>query len=185
ENIISYLKDAETGQRGYLLTLNPTFLAPYNGAYEKATESYERAKKLTVDDSFQQNNLEETRRLYEAKFEQMQKIIDMARRGNVSRGDTTQRLAEMVKGRKIMDDLRRVVNRIKAQETKRLQERTEQLQVYIRYTPLLLAIAAIISILITVFTYIRIKRDLDERIAQQKLAEEKYIETSQRISRME
>lgn len=185
ENIISYLKDAETGQRGYLLTLNPAFLAPYNGAYEKATESYERAKKLTVNDSFQQNNLEETRRLYEAKFEQMQKIIDMARRGNVSRGDTTQRLAEMVKGRKIMDDLRRVVNRIKAQETKRLQERTEQLQVYIRYTPLLLAIAAIISILITVFTYIRIKRDLDERIAQQKLAEEKYIETSQRISRME
>ncbi|RYD74512.1 MAG: hypothetical protein EOP55_15150, partial [Sphingobacteriales bacterium] len=31
EGVISTLKDAETGQRGYLLTGNKIFLAPYNG----------------------------------------------------------------------------------------------------------------------------------------------------------
>ena len=32
DNVISYLKDAETGQRGYLLTGNKVFLQPYYGA---------------------------------------------------------------------------------------------------------------------------------------------------------
>ena len=39
--------------------------------------------------------------------------------------------------------------------------------------------------LITAFTYVRIKKDLDERLKLQKLAEAKYIETARRIALME
>ena len=35
ENVISSLKDAETGQRGYLLTGTTEYLQPYNGAQKK------------------------------------------------------------------------------------------------------------------------------------------------------
>jgi hypothetical protein len=36
ESVLSTLKDAETGQRGYLLTDDTSFLGPYHGARERA-----------------------------------------------------------------------------------------------------------------------------------------------------
>ncbi len=185
ENIISYVKDAETGQRGYLLTRDPTFLMPYNGAYEKVEISYNTIRDLTRDNPAQQKSLLETKALYDAKFVQMRRVIELSRRNKAFVSDTVSRHAEMVRGKKIMDDLRALVNRIKTDENNLLNERLEQQQIYITYTPYLLVVAALVSILITASAYIRIKRDLDIRIAQQIRAEEKYRETAERISVME
>ena len=185
ENIISFMKDAETGQRGFLITMDPAFLEPYTGAYVKTATSYHRITVLTIDNPVQQKYLTDVKNLYQAKFDQMQRVIDIAKKDRITGNDTTIRHREMVKGKKIMDDLRQVINRIKNEENAMLQVRTEQQRIYIAYTPILLVIAAIISILITAFTYLRIKNDLDERIAQQKLTDEKYIETAERITVME
>ena len=48
DNTISFLKDAETGQRGYLLTGNKVFLEPYIGAKERTIDSYTKIKKSFV-----------------------------------------------------------------------------------------------------------------------------------------
>ncbi|OIN61002.1 response regulator [Arsenicibacter rosenii] len=185
ENVISYMKDAETGQRGYLVTLDERFLQPYTGAYEKVANSYEVLVGLTSDNQLQRRHLELVKTLYENKFNQMQKVVDLVRRSSRSAQDTVARHREMLRGKKIMDDLRIVVNRIKRDENALLKRRLDQQQFYITYTPYLLALAAIISILITVSTYIRIKRDLDERIARQREAEARYLETTRRITDME
>ncbi|MGM9509789.1 response regulator [Larkinella sp. GY13] len=185
ENIISYMKDAETGQRGYLLTRDPSFLTPYNGAYGKVEASHKTVTDLTFDNPAQQKNLVQVKALYDAKFDQMRRIIEMTRRVRGFASDTVARHTEMIRGKKIMDDLRALVNRIKTDENSQLNERLEQQQIYITYTPYLLVVAALVSILITASAYIRIKKDLDTRIAQQIKAEEKYRETAERISVME
>lgn len=185
ESIISYVKDAETGQRGYLITSEQTFLDPYDDAYARTTDSYNNLSELTADNPIQQKNLREVKALYEAKFGQMQSIIDQTRRNPAFADDQNGRLREMIRGKKIMDDLRLVVERIKSEENKILEDRIEQQQIYIRYTPILLVIAALISILITVFAYMRIKNDMDKRIAAQVLEEQKYAETERRINRIE
>lgn len=184
EKIMSRMKDAETGQRGYLVTKQTEFLEPYNGAYAKTMDSYSNLVLLTSDNPIQQKNLEEIKVLFTDKFRQMQKVIDLTQDNNFL-NDTTTRLEEMRKGKILMDDLRLAINRIKTAETKLLDERIGQQQTYITYTPILLLIAALISILITAFAYVKIKRDLDERIRNQKLAEKKYAETSERIAQME
>jgi len=185
ENIISFLKDAETGQRGFLLTDHPDFLHPYNGAYEKITKSHSSLTDLTSDNPSQQKNLRQLKALYEAKFGQMQLTIDFAKKSGVGKFNPEVRLQQMTRGKKIMDDLRLLVDRIKTEENTMLTERLEQQQTYIRFTPVILAIAALISILITVFAYIRIKRDMDKRIAQQIVDEAKYLETNKRIVAIE
>ena len=185
ENIISYMKDAETGQRGFLVTLDPQFLQPYNGSYEKTAASYNTLILLTSDNPAQQKNLEEAKKLYESKFIQMQKVIDRTRKNEQTAFDTEARQKEMLKGKQVMDDLRTVIERIKTEENKMLKERTEAQQVYITYTPILLVIAALISIMISGFAYFRIKKDLDDRLRKQKEAEAKYIETGQRINVIE
>jgi signal transduction histidine kinase/DNA-binding response OmpR family regulator/CHASE3 domain sensor protein len=185
ESIISHMKDAETGQRGFLVTQDPTFLEPYNGAYEKTTNSYNNLTELTSDNPNQQKNLREVKALYEAKFGQMQNIIDMAQKNPNMVEQAEARLKEMIRGKKIMDDLRLTVQRIKAEENSILTARLEQQQIYIQYTPVLLVFAALISILITVFAYVRIKNDMDKRIAQQQIEAEKYEDTNRRIGYIE
>ncbi|SEJ32400.1 Signal transduction histidine kinase [Dyadobacter koreensis] len=185
ENIISNIKDAETGQRGFLVTLDESFLEPYNGAYEKTTANYNSLTDLTIDNPVQHRNLAEVKKLYEAKFIQMQKTIDRTKKNEAFAFDVAERQKEMIKGKNVMDQLRLVVERIKLEENKILTERTEAQQVYITYTPILLLLAAIISILITGFAYIRIKKDLDDRIRKQKEAEAVYEHTRQRINVIE
>ncbi|MGA0556993.1 response regulator [Larkinella sp. VNQ87] len=185
ENIISYMKDAETGQRGYLLTKDPLFLQPYNGAYEKMATSYKTLTELTVDNPAQQKNLSQVSALYEAKFDQMQRVINLTKNNRISSRDTVERHREMIRGKLIMDDLRAAINRIKTDENKFLQSRLEQQQLYIRFTPYLLVLAALISIVITISAYVRIKKDLDDRIAKQREAEEEYRETTARIGVLE
>ena len=49
ERFTRAIVDAETGQRGYLLTNNPTFLGPYNGAYAQALSSLDSLQQLSGD----------------------------------------------------------------------------------------------------------------------------------------
>ena len=81
DNILATMKDAETGHRGYLVTNNQAFLQPYNGAYEKADYYYDQISQLTVDNPNQRQNMIELKQLYEAKFQQMQRIIRLFQRG--------------------------------------------------------------------------------------------------------
>lgn len=184
EAVMSLMKDAETGQRGFLVTQDPVFLQPYIGSREKINASFERLATLMRDSPDQEKNLTMAKALANSKFAQMQRVIDLTRRRPLTRRDTLQH-AELIRGKQVMDELRVITGQIKANENQVLQTRLQQQQFYITYTPLLLVVAALISVLITLFAYVRIKTDLDERMAEQQLAEAKYTQTAQRITAME
>jgi signal transduction histidine kinase/DNA-binding response OmpR family regulator/CHASE3 domain sensor protein len=186
EMVISYMKDAETGQRGFLVTKEPSFLQPYNGAYEKVMNALHNVKDKTTDNPVQQKNIEEAKALIDAKFDQMKRTIDIStKRSGLEQEDVDARLTEMRSGKKMMDDLRAVVERIKTEEKRLLDIRSQEQVRYISYTPVLVIVAALISILITVLSYIRIKADMEQRLAEQLKEEQKYIETAQRIAVIE
>lgn len=184
ENMISFMKDAETGQRGYVITLDPQFLEPYNIAKKNAVKTYEKLLKITLDNPVQQKNVPEAKKFIDAKFEQMQSVID-AKLLHKDSNDTVKVYSEMLKGKKIMDDLRQVVDRVKNEETRLLSIRSKEQDTYINFTPKLAIFAALVSILITIFSYIKIKRDMELRLLKQLEDEAKYKETSERITVME
>jgi signal transduction histidine kinase/CheY-like chemotaxis protein/CHASE3 domain sensor protein len=183
ENIISHMKDGETGQRGYLVTGDLLFLEPYNGSKVRAISSWQRVKELTSDSPVQQIKCERVRELIRQKADQMAGVIDFFQRTKST--DTLGRYNEMLKGKEIMDELRLEVNSIKTHEKKLLEKRSSEQLAYISSTRVLVVIAALISILISAFAYFKIKSDLDARIARQKEDERKYNETSERINVME
>lgn len=187
EQIVSLIKDAEAGQRGYLLTDDRNFLQFYTGSYGGVMNSLNTLKAMTTDNPVQQANLGRLKLLVDDKYKQMQRTIDLSENLKVRALETfkQQRYQEMANGRKIMQDLRVVVNEIKNLETELLDKRTTEQERYISYTPILLVIAAIISIIITIISYLRIKSDLDQRAAKQLEEQRVYKETSERISAME
>jgi signal transduction histidine kinase/CheY-like chemotaxis protein/CHASE3 domain sensor protein len=186
QNIISYMKDGETGQRGYLVTGDEQFLQPYKGAREKALASNERVRQLTEDNPQHQDRSEQMKKLINQKFDQMEYIIQLTRDSRITRkSDSVERYNEMLTGKKIMDDLRIIVKQIKTEEQELLEKRTDDQEAYVGYTRLLVVLASVISILITAFSYFKIKKDMDLRIAKQLEDERNYTETNERIAAME
>ena len=57
EQLVSGMKDAETGVRGYIISNDTLFLEPYNGSRKKVMSLYYDLEKLTFDNSKQQINL--------------------------------------------------------------------------------------------------------------------------------
>jgi CHASE3 domain sensor protein len=59
EEVLSLMKDAETGQRGFLITNEPAYLQPFNEAHDKVFQTIETLKDLTKDNSKQQRRLKD------------------------------------------------------------------------------------------------------------------------------
>ncbi len=94
DNLLSTLKDAETGQRGYLLTGDPTYLAPYDRAEAELPVLGDDLARLIGDDADERRQLELVRSHVVAKVAELKETIDL-RRGS----EAEAALAEVRTGR--------------------------------------------------------------------------------------
>ena len=101
--VLSSLKDAETGQRGYLITGKDDYLQPYLDAKGRVGGEIDAVAKLTSDNPKQQQNIATLRPLVTAKFEEMQSTIDLRRSADFS---AAQAVVLQNKGKAVMDQIR-------------------------------------------------------------------------------
>ncbi len=78
-DVLSSVKDAETGQRGFLLTGNEEYLAPYDRALRSIPLSMDRLTGLAVDNPAQQSRLPMLRQHVDAKLAELKSTIDTRR----------------------------------------------------------------------------------------------------------
>ncbi len=105
--------DAETAQRGYLLTGKEDYLGPLAGAREEAEAVLSEMEAAATPDSIFAEELAETRRLMESKFEELQLTIDLSHTG---RGNEARLIVGSDNGRRTMDQLRAIFERVEARE---------------------------------------------------------------------
>jgi signal transduction histidine kinase len=72
---LSNLQDAETGQRGFLLTSNPAYLQPYTRAEESVSSTLRLLYPLAASNADLQPDINELRKLVDAKFGELRKTI--------------------------------------------------------------------------------------------------------------
>lgn len=176
ENIISYLKDAETGQRGYLLTGNKIFLTPYYGASDSAAAILKKVESATEDNPVQQKNVDGLRNILTKRMGIIKSTIEIKGLGGAV--DPT----VLFQGKVYMDEARETVNAMVKEERRLLEERTVELNKLTSYTPILILIAAALAILITLFFYRKVSVDFDERVKLQEEIESKKYEMEKRIA---
>ncbi|HEX7814309.1 response regulator [Dyella sp.] len=75
--VLSTVQDAETGQRGYLLTGNEKYLEPYRAALAVIPARLDRIKALTGDNSSQQTRLRELSGHLDDKLAELKDTIDL------------------------------------------------------------------------------------------------------------
>src|ERR1700734_3263590 len=76
EDVLSTVKDAETGQRGYLLTGKDSYLDPYNAAVREVGPRLDTLQRLTIDNPAQQDRLGSLKQRIGAKLAELKQTID-------------------------------------------------------------------------------------------------------------
>jgi CheY-like chemotaxis protein/CHASE3 domain sensor protein len=78
------LRDAETGQRGYLLTGDETYLQPYERARAALPGELKTLRRLLADNPQEQQRLAELEQFTVAKMAELKQTVDLRRAGNAA-----------------------------------------------------------------------------------------------------
>ena len=79
DQLLSTMQDAETGQRGFLLTNNDRYLEPYNAALAAVRQRLDDIARLTSDSPAQQARLPRLRLLIDSKLADLSETIELRR----------------------------------------------------------------------------------------------------------
>ena len=79
DELLSSTQDAETGQRGFLLTNNDRYLEPYNSALSSIPQRLGEIAQLTTDNPAQQRRIAVLKLHVEAKLAELKETIDLRR----------------------------------------------------------------------------------------------------------
>jgi methyl-accepting chemotaxis protein len=142
ESVLSLVKDAETGQRGYLITGEERYLEPFRTALGATDQKVKALRELTKDNANQQRRLDLLEPQLLAKFAELQETID-ARRDKGRGFDAALQLVLTDKGKKIMDEIRKTIDGMRSEETALLKERSEVAQASARNTTLTIVIGTL------------------------------------------
>lgn len=160
KEFFSNLKDAETGQRGYIITGDEKFLEPFYMAIEKNDNLLRELKHVTSTNLKQKSRIHEIELLSKNKFFELKKTIEL-RRDNDPASIAT---IKSGKGKEIMDRIRFVFDQIDKEEQNLLLKREDTSMTTTKFTKVLLIIGLLVSITILCIIY----KVLQKQIARRK-----------------
>ena len=172
ERVMSLVKDAETGQRGYMLTDRKVFLQPYRDAYQNSAFLLTQVQQLTVTNLYQQHYVVLARRLLNEEANLLDSMIQKEQTRDTVYVD------DLMLGKSIMDSLRKVVSKMEKAETELLRLQLQDLNKYNSLAPVVIITTSIAAVAISLLFFLNISRGIDEKETMQKLLESKEKETA-------
>jgi signal transduction histidine kinase len=120
QRTLSAITDAETGQRGFLLTGDEEYLAPYADARRALETDLRQLRQLwpAAADSADHDALEH---LVESKLRELQQTIDLRRRGRLTAAESIVRGGQ---GKSQMAGIRTLIDTLRSNEEARLRTAT-------------------------------------------------------------
>lgn len=170
DGVLSLLKDAETGQRGFMLTHSRNFLEPYYESLSLIRRYYDSLRRLTADNPRQQLRMDTLNGLMARRLEIMGRAVlyDTSRLGTRAERDTM-----LQRGRVTMDSIRGLFNRMRNEELRLLNERNAYKTATARMTPTYLLTLAAITLILLSGSFLFLNRELRQRLEVQKELEQK------------
>ncbi|WP_419800882.1 response regulator [Mucilaginibacter sp.] len=176
EKIISTIKDAETGQRGFLLSGDEVFLQPYNGADTKVFTAIKEVQQLIVNNPSQQQNLVILEHAAAVRFQRFEQLIRQKRDHKIIS------ISQLKQGKNEMDNLRLIISRMEGNENALLSGFSQTQNFLNAFTPLIIVFATSLSILISVIYYFKLRGKYHENIRLRIGLEEKEELAAKRLN---
>ena len=157
ERLMSAIKDAETGQRGYIITRNGRFLTPYIYSRDKVNTSFITLKKLTADNPKQQKNLQKLFGLITQRFTSFENCFKYS---NPQTYDKRKLDNHMFGGRILMDNIRFQVDEMNDIEKRYQQKRLKIYDQEISLSPVFSISLFLTALIFIILSYRQISKDI-------------------------
>lgn len=154
--LISHIKDAETGHRGYIITNDSIYLEPFISARKKINHSFQTLNNTVRHDSKKQERLKRIYDLVDKRFSYFKNRFSSKKEFNTDFKD----------GKIVMDSLRTEVNSMLNAENKLLSSKGKLYKYNNSNTPLIIFSTFLISILILGLGYLRIIKNYKDLMNQ-------------------
>lgn len=164
DGLMTSMLDAETGQRGYLLTGNPSYLMPYERATEDLDERLKEISDLTKENPTQTAYLKQVRTHVSTRMAELETALQ-ARRENGMQGAIERLTSNRGKGE--MDAIRALVNQMQVEEQRVRQERIRQMEAAARTAIFSGVLSGLFGAFLTIVVFLLIRRSVRERARQE------------------
>jgi methyl-accepting chemotaxis protein len=173
--VVSLLKDAETGQRGFLLTGKEEYLEPYEAAVRQIGRTLKDLRDRTAGQPDQQRRIDELEGLIGKKLAELKETIDLRHAG---KPDEALAVVKSDRGKKYMDDARDVIGAMRDEERRRLVEGARTASATADATITSIAVVTALTVLFKLLTGLMITRSITRPVSS-------LVEAAGRIGRGE
>jgi signal transduction histidine kinase len=167
ERIMSSAKDAETGNRGFLITGDENYLAPYNSAVRELPSEIDACDSLTADNPAQLRRLLDFRDVLDQRLLLLAQGIAERRAGNK---DQVRLLVLSGSGKAEMDHLRRIADEMEAEEDRLLVIREADARRSSIQARLTIALASGLDLVLLVLMFRHLARERVLRLEKERVA---------------
>ncbi|HEX3397359.1 MAG TPA: response regulator [Steroidobacteraceae bacterium] len=122
EAVLSTIKDAETGQRGYLLTGEESYLSPYTGAKDALPDEIKSLRALLVNRPDQRGRLDALESIANLKMGELESTVAARRAGKL---EAALAIVRTDRGKIYMDRIRAAVTEMEASERQMIAQRAK------------------------------------------------------------
>jgi diguanylate cyclase (GGDEF)-like protein len=163
EDAETAVTNAETAQRGYVISGDERFLAPYRDAVPRVGRDLDGIESLTRDNPAQQGRAAELRRIVAAKLGVVEEVLTLRRGG---RAEEAALLVRSGRGEEAMNAVRRAIAGMVGEEQRLLALRTEASKSSARRVGLTFLLLTAFVFALLVLSYALFRRDVRRRRAQ-------------------
>jgi len=160
QEAFSTLKDAETGQRGYLLTRRAEYLEPYESAREVIDARLRRLRAAADNGDLPVALVDKFERLTRTKMSELAATIADARRHGLP---TTAEFVQSDAGKRTMDAIRATLEEIEAHEKHEREEIDASARGLTNLRTMAFAAAALVNLGFLAWAFRRIRREMARR----------------------
>jgi PAS domain S-box-containing protein len=161
-DFLSLLKDAETGQRGFLLTGEESYLQPYNTARSQTQSELDDLNQLASSGQLLQQEVQKLSALAHDKLTELDQTIAL-RRANGP--DAALAVVRSNNGKQLMDDLRTHVGQMHIREEAELADSRRAAARYNDTRTTAFIVAAVLNLAFLAWAFHKISREMAQRSA--------------------
>ncbi|WP_430421252.1 response regulator [Phenylobacterium sp.] len=163
DDLMLVIQDAETGQRGYLLTGDDRYLEPYQKAVASVTPGLDELATLTRENVVQQTNIAKLRASLAAKLGELKETVDLRRAGGAG---AALAIVRTDRGKADMDAIRARMEAMRQEEQRLRATRVTAMQAAQRTAVLSSALSGLLGAVLTVTVFVMVRGNARARARQ-------------------
>jgi len=160
KSLLSELQDAETGQRGYLITGEERYLEPYRAALGTINQTMKQLQELAVDDAEVGRAIDRLRPLIAAKLSELDETIRLRKRKGF---DAAREVVLTDRGNQAMDDVRAAIGQTEIRESELVDRNDRMAKAGARQAVATLLIGTSLSLILLFAVFWLLRQEIAKR----------------------